>query len=129
MRPGTSQDAGKTGARGLLAGALGNGASIHEDLEITENGTVVTDADEWDWRMTIRRSYNDAPDLTLTTDDSTLTISQGASATTVQIRVAYTALSVLEGDYIVDLASKDAADRVIHWAHGVITFRHEPVWA
>lgn len=123
---------GQTGARGIISGTVSNGATWWEDIEITENGTVVTDADDWVWRLTIRESYDDAIALTLTTADGTLTISQGASATTLQIRVAYTALSALDGDYIADLASLDTSttpDRVIHWGHGLVTFRNEPVWS
>ena len=97
---------------------------------MTEDGTAIANTPTgWEWRMTFRLSYDDAPDLTLTTTDSTLTISQGADATTLQIRVDPDRLSDLEGDYICDLASKDTDDRIIHWAHGVVTFRHEPIWA
>lgn len=122
-----------TGARGLLSGTISNGATWWEDLEITENGTVITDADTWTWKMTFRESAeDDATVLVLSTTDGTLTISQGTDATTVQIRVAYTALSALEGDYICDLASLDTSttpDKLVHWAHGVVSFRNEPIWS
>ena len=116
-------------ARGVVSGTVSNGSTWHEDLEITENDTFITDAETWDWRFTFRASYAETPALTLSTDDATLTIVQSADATTVQIRVAYTALSAIEGDYIADLASKDGAGRVIHWLHGVATFRNEPIWS
>lgn len=128
-----SRTAGQTGARGIISGVISNGATWWEDVEITEDGTVITDADDWVWRMTFRETNDDsAAVLTLTTADGTLTISQGADATTLQIRVAYTALSDMEGDYICDLASLDTSttpDKVVHWAHGIVTFRDEPVWA
>lgn len=127
----TVRGAGQTGARGILSGVIPNGATWWENVEITEDGTVVASADTWVWRMTIREDYDDSPVLTLTTADGTLTISQGSSSTTLQIRVAHTSLSDINGDYIVDLASMDTSttpDRVIHWAHGIVTFRYEPVW-
>lgn len=118
-----------TSARGLVNGTVSNGSTWYEDLEITEAGTVVADADDWDWRFTFRRSYSVAVDLTLSTDETTLAIVQTADATTLQIRVPYTDLTSMEGDYIADLASKDTAGRVIHWLHGVVTFRDEPIWS
>lgn len=129
---GTSRQVSQTGARGLITGVVSNGATWWEDLAITEDGAVVTDADDWTWRMTFRETDDDAPVLTLTTADGTLTVVQEAANTKLEIRVVYTALSALEGDYICDLASLDTSttpDRVIHWAHGMVTFRDEPVWS
>lgn len=125
----TQRGAGVTGARGIISGSISNGASWHEDLEISENGTQITDAELLEWRFTFRHDYQDAPILTLTTTDNTLTIDQSDDdVTTIQIRVPYTSLSDMEGDYIADLASKDDDDRVIHWCHGQVTFRNEPIW-
>lgn len=128
----TSRQVGQTGAKGLISGMVSNGATWWQDLSITEDGTVITDADDWVWRMTFRKKVGDDPDLTLTTADGTLTVSQGASATTIQIRVVYTALADLDGDYICDLASLDTSttpDKLVHWAHGTVTFLDEPVWS
>lgn len=128
----TSRQVGQTGARGLISGTISNGATIWEDVEITEDGTVIANADTWEWRMTFRETDDDAPALTLSTTDGTLTIAQGATATTLQIRVVYTALSAIEGDYICDLASLDTTttpDKLVHWGHGMVTFRDEPVWS
>lgn len=129
----TSRQVGQTGARGLISGVISNGATWWEDVSITEDGTVIADADTWTWRMTFREANDeDSVVLTLSTTDGTLTISQGADATTLQIRVAYTALSDLEGDYVCDLASLDTStnpDKLVHWAHGIVTFRNEPIWS
>ena len=126
----TTNKSGGTGARGLISGIVSNGSTWWEDFQITEDGTVITSADTWTWKMTFREDYGCSAALTLTTADGTLTISQGASATTIQIRVAHTSLTDLEGDYICDLGSLDTSttqDRVIHWAHGNVTFRNEPI--
>lgn len=116
-----------------LYGSVSNGATWWEDVTLRLDGTVITDADTWDWQMTFRESeVDDATSLVLSTDDSTLTISQGASSTTLQIRVAYTSLSALDGDYICDLSSLDISttpDKLVHWAHGTVTFRNEPAWS
>ncbi len=128
----TSRQVAQTGARGLISGAISNGATWWEDVAITEDGTFITDADDWVWRMTFRESDDAAPALTLSTADGTLTILQTVTHTTLQIRVAYTSVSAPEGDYITDLASLDTSttpDRVIQWAHGNVTFRDEPVWS
>lgn len=131
--PTTSRQPGQTGAKGLISGVISNGATWWEDLEITEDGTVITSADTWTWRMTFREcDTDDSIVLTLSTTDGTLTVSQGADATTIQIRVVYTALSALEGDYICDLSSLDTSttpDKLVHWAHGIVTFRNEPIWS
>jgi hypothetical protein len=129
MSHGITSRSGNTGARGLIFGPVSNGSSWHEDLEITRDGSAVSDAQDWEWQLKLRVNYDESPDLALSTTDGTLTISQGAAATTVEIRVPYTSMSALEGDYIIDLASKDDDDRVIHWGHGMVTFRNEPVWS
>jgi hypothetical protein len=120
-----------TGAKGLISGTVSNGATWRENLEITEDGTFITDAPTFEWRMTFRQD-SDSPVLTLSTTDGTLTVTNSASATTVAIVVAYTSLSDLEGDYICDLASLDTSttpDDLVHWAHGVVSFRDEPIWS
>lgn len=131
MTSAVASNAVSSGAYGIIFGTISNGATWWEDVELTENDTVITNADTWTWRMTFRKTYDDTIDLTLSTTDGTLTISQGASATTLQIRVVYTALTNLEGDYICDLSSLDTSttpDRLRHWAHGVVSFRNEPIW-
>jgi hypothetical protein len=119
----------KTGARGIISGFVSNGATWWEDVELTENGTVVTDADTWLWKLEICKDP-DTADLTLSTTDGTLNITQGASATTLEIRVVYSALTALDGDYHAYLWSLDtstAPDRLILWGRGTITFLNEPV--
>jgi hypothetical protein len=37
------------------------------------------------------------------------------------------ALNSYQGDYVMDLASKDPADKVMLWAHGVVSLRPNPV--
>ena len=124
-----ARNGGQTGARSIVFGTISTGATWSEDVEITQDGTFVTDAETWDWRFTFRDATQNAPSLTLSTDAGTLAIVQGAAATTLQIRVAASSLSNLSGDFIADLASKDAVDGIIHWSHGIVAFFYEPpVW-
>ncbi len=120
-----------TGARNIVSGFVSNGATWYEDVAMSEDGSQIASADTFDWRMTFRDCEElDSLDLTLSTDDSTLAIVQAGSSTTLQIRVPYTSLSAMEGDFVCDLASKDpATGRVVHWAHGVVTFVNEPIWS
>ena len=136
MAVGTTPRSGETGARALLSGSISNGVTWYEDVAMTEDGTAISGTPaSWTWTMTFRESLeDDSAVLTLTTAASGgLTISQGADATTLQIRVAKATIAPLEGDYIVDLKSLDTTDttydsagRSIHWAHGVVTVRNEP---
>src|SRR5262245_24257504 len=92
----------KTAARATLRREVSNGASWVEDFDITEDGAAVTDADTWAWEMTFYKCPGGSVDLTLSTSAGTLTVVQGSSATTMQVR-AYTGLTNLCGDYLCDL--------------------------
>ncbi len=126
---------GETGARAILSGTISNGATWYEDVAMTEDGTAIAGTPtSWTWTMTFRESLeDDSAVLTLTTaTGGGLTIVQGSTETTLQIRVPKATISALEGDYIVDLKSLDSvttydsAGRSIHWAHGIVTVRNEP---
>lgn len=127
---------GDTGAHAILSGTISNGVTWYEDILMTEDGTAISGTPQnWTWTMTFRESFDsDSAALTLTTASGDgLTISQGSTSTTLQIRVAKADLSALDGDYVVDLKSLntsdttyDSAGRSRHWAHGVVTVRNEP---
>jgi hypothetical protein len=125
----------QTGARSLISGVVSNGSTWVEDVSMTEDGGAIANAEDWDWTMTFRTDRaSDSADLTLSTDDGTLAISQGADATTLEIRVPKASLTAMEGDYICDLKSLDTTDttadsagRSIHWGSGVVTFLNEPI--
>jgi hypothetical protein len=125
-----SRDPGlASGAKGKVSGTISNGATWSETLEITQNGTFISGATGWTWRFTFRKSYDDTPELTLTTADGTLTAANDSDSTNIAILVPPTSLSGMEGAYLADLASKDGSGVVTHWAHGTVTFVHEPVWS
>lgn len=136
MAVGTTSRSGETGAHAILSGTISNGASWYEDVAMTEDGAAISGSPaSWTWTMTFRESTeDDSAVLTLTTAASGgLTVTQGATETTLAIRVSKASISALEGDYIVDLKSLDTSDttydsagRSRHWAHGLVTVRNEP---
>lgn len=125
---------GNTAARGIISGEISNGATWIEDIEITEDGTAIAGTPaSWTWTLTLREDSETTAILTLTTTDSTLSISQGTDATTLQIRCPQSSLTNLRDDYIIDIRSQDTSDvtvesggKIIHWAHGSVTMLNEP---
>ena len=118
-----------SGARGTVAGIVSNGATWVEDIQIAENGAPITSADTMTWQFNFRQNDQTlSAALSLSTATGTLTIVQGTTETTVQIRVASSLLTNIEGDYIADLASRAVDGTVTHWLHGIVTFIKEPVW-
>lgn len=118
-----------TGARFRLTGTVSNGATWSESYSFAVDGAAITDADLFTWQFNFRSSYAEGVVLSLSTTDSTLTITQGAAATALGIVVPYASLSALQGDYIADLVYQTVAGARVHFAHGIVTFRYEPLWS
>lgn len=133
----TRRGAGETGARGIISGSISNGVTWSEDIEITEDGTAISGTPaSWGWYLMVREDYETAPILSLTTTAGTLVVTQGTDSTTLSIRVARASLTQIIGNYIVDIASVDTSDtspdsagESVHWAHGLVEFRNEPVFS
>lgn len=121
---------GETGARFKISGFVSAGASWVETYTFQIDGGVIdADADDWTWQLNFRKSYEDDVDLSLSTTAGHITVTNGADSTSVAISVAPTVLADMEGDYIADMAYQTAADVRVHWAHGIVTFRNEPIWS
>lgn len=120
-----------TGARFKISGTVSTGASWVETYSFQIDGGVIDDdADDWTWQFNFRKCYDDtSPDLSLTTGGGGLTVTNGADSTSIAISTSYSALDDLEGDYIADLAYQTGAGVRVHWAHGTVTFRNEPIWS
>jgi hypothetical protein len=114
------------GARNTVSGVISNGATWYENISIELNG--ITDPDTFTWTMTFQAQGSSGVDLTLTTADSTLTVTDnGDDTATMLINVPADSLSALCGDKICNVKSENPADdRVIHWAYGIVTFRDSP---
>lgn len=124
-----ARSAGDSGALFDLSGTISNNATWDELIYFTEAGVgmVLTG-------LTFRLQFREHPSdtsaaLDLTTTDGELVIANDDAGlpTILRINVAYTVISGLEGDYIADLVSKDADDKLTHWASGVVTFKQSPI--
>lgn len=117
-------------AQNTVTGLVSNGVTWVETVILTDqDGAQLTDVDADTWQFQFRADpESDSADLTLTTADGTLTVTEGASQTTLAINCAQSSLTNLEGDYVADLVSKAVADsRLTHRAHGIVTFRSDPI--
>lgn len=113
-------------ASNVISGTIDQDTTWYEDIELTQNGDPLTDVDDHVWTLTLYKEPGAGADLTLTTADSTLTITEGAT-TILGIRCAPSRLSALSGDYWCDVRSTDSsptvdgASRVYLWGRGVVT--------
>lgn len=117
------------GALFEMNGVVATNATWDEDIYFTEAGLpfVLTDLR---FKMTFRRYGCDQnASITLSTDAGTLVISDDDDgyARILRLNVTAGALNGYCGDYVTDLASEDNNGKVTLWAHGVVTFRQNPV--
>lgn len=111
-----------------LKGVISNGASWIASYRFQVGGAPLTDAEDFTWQWNLRDECNTVV-LSASTDDSTLTVENDDDNTTLSVNVPYASLSALVGDYVADIVyQNDDGDRV-HWAHGMMTVRDEPLWS
>lgn len=115
-------------AHNIISGEVSTGATWSEVFILRDqDGNDVTGVEGDDLQFQFRCFEDDtSPSLTLTSDDSEVTASEGAGVTTVVIYCAQSRLGGMEGDYVADLVSKDG-DVLTHRGHGTVTFRKSPV--
>lgn len=126
MRRGSNSHA----ADNHVSGVVSNGATWYETFQIKgQNGDNVTGLTSDTFQFQFRCSGDDdSAELTLSTTAGTLSVAEADGATTVTINVPASSLSSMEGDYVADLVSKAASGgRLTHRAHGVVTFRNDPI--
>src|SRR4029078_5876299 len=104
---------GEAGALFEVSGTVPTNATWNEDIYFTENGAPF-DISEMDWKLTLRNPHNTSADVTLATDAGTLSIQDERHGhdRILRISVAAGTLNSDQGDYVMDLASKDPADKV-----------------
>ena len=119
---------GEAGALFEVSGTVPTNATWNEDIYFTEDGAPF-DISEMDWKLTLRNPDNSSADVTLSTAAGTLSIEDDGDGhdRILRISVAAGTLNSYQGDYVMDLASKDPADKVTLWAHGVVSLRPNPV--
>lgn len=118
------------GAQNNIAGVLSNGAAWYQTISLTdENGSPLTGVNADTWQFQFRCSSEDTSTiLALSTTDGVLTVTEGADSTTMLINAPQSSLASMDGDYTVDLVSKAVSDgRLTHRAHGIVTFRNDPI--
>lgn len=114
-------------ASSIISGTVDNGSTWSEDIDLTQNGEPLTSVSDHVWTMEFYSEPGASADLTLTTADGTLTITE-STATTLGIRVGPSALSGMLGDYWCDLKSVDSSPTVdgeshtYLWGRGIVTF-------
>ena len=117
-------------AQNTVTGLISNGATWYETITLTdETGAQLTGVAADTWQFQFRADAgSDTADLTLSTVGGTLTVTEGASSTTLLINVPQATIDDMEGEYVADLVSKDSSDsRLTHRAHGIVTFRSDPI--
>jgi hypothetical protein len=113
-------------AQNIVSGTIDKEQTWYQDIEVTQNGSPLTDVDDHTWTLVLYKYPGASADLTLTTTDSTLTITEAAT-TLLGIRCASTRLAALCGDYLCDVISEDpnesvdGEDRKILRARGTVT--------
>lgn len=124
-----ARDQGGSGAMFEVSGYVATNATWSEDIYFTDEGSAM-DISELDWKMTFRcAAENTTADFTLSLSDYLSIEEDDDSGVERVLRIAVPAgqLSSYRGDYICDLASEDSQGVVALWAHGIISFRLNPV--
>ena len=124
------RSAGSHAADNHVTGVISNGATWYETFQIKDqNGDDVTGLTSDTFQFQFRSSEDDdSAELTLSTTAGTLSVAESDGVTTVTINVPQATISNMDGDYVADLVSKAASDsRLTHRAHGVVTFRNDPI--
>lgn len=125
-----ARTSGASGAYFEISGEVANNATWQENIYFMEAGApmVLTDLS---FKMTFRCSErDDSADYTLSTDGGSLSIEADPDSgieNILYINVPAGQLNSLCGDYVCDLASRDVNGVVSPWAHGIVSFRSNPV--
>lgn len=121
---------GQHAADNTVTGVISNGATWFETFQIKDqSGNDVTGLTSDTFQFQFRCDEGDvSTKLVISTTGGELSVSELNGATTVTINVTQSTISSMCGDYVADLVSKAASDgKITHRAHGVVTFRNDPV--
>ena len=125
-----ARTSGASGAYFEINGEVANNATWDEVIYFMEAGSpmVLTGLS---FQMTFRcDGQRDSADYTLSTADGTLAVEADPDSgieNNLAINVPKGSLNGLCGDYICDLASEDINGKVDAWAHGIVSFRPNPI--
>lgn len=116
-------------ALNAVSGEVSNNATWDELIYFRQDGLPMSIAD-FAFEFQFRRCDSSASlDLTLSTAAGDLVIADddNSQPTILNVNVPYTRISGMCGDYRADLVSKDANNKLTHWASGVVTFTNSPI--
>lgn len=114
-------------AKRRLDGVVSNGATWTDTIILSDDGAEISGASSGEWRLTLRCTFASSADLTLSSGDSELVITQNTDYTSITLDVAPATLANLCGDYHADLVHETTGGDITHWAHGVITVQDDPI--
>jgi hypothetical protein len=118
---------GDHGALFDMSGSVPINATWSEDLYFQEAGAAM-DLTGLSFKLTLRADpEDDGATYTLSTDAGTLAVTTDADAVEILRITAPPGTFSETGDFVADLASEDSSDVVMHWAHGTISLRKNPV--
>ncbi len=112
-----------------ITGSISNGVNWIETLVLTDgNGDQATGVSGDTVVLQLRKRVEDtSPDLTLSTSNE-LTLTEGATETTLDIYATASAVSALDAcDYTIDIVLDDAIIGTLHIAHGRISVFGSPI--
>lgn len=118
------QSSAQTGAKGIVSGAISNGATWIESFEMDLNGAEIAGADTSTWKFVFKKCDGGSPALTLTSG-SEITVTQNTTSTIFAINCPQGSIDSLCGDYQADFAQRDVSGNITHWLNGVVTFNEE----
>lgn len=122
--------AGASAAETVVSGEISIYATWQEDIYFFDPDGSAMDISAVDFFFQFRTDpmATDA-DVTLSTDAATMSIVTDSGSVQSILRIAAPAgtFDQYEGDMIADLVGVDTSSNVTHYAHGVVSFRNDPV--
>lgn len=127
------------GAETTISGEVSVNATWAEDIYFFDPDGAAMDISDLDFQLQFRHtgttydygwvapSSTASAEVVLSTDDDlSLVADEGAIISILRIEVAVGHFQNYAGDMIADLVAIDGDDRVIHYGHGVVSFRANP---
>lgn len=125
-----SRSLGESGAEATVSGTVSIFAKWSEDIYFRDPDGAAMDLTGLAFYFQFRcNAEATSADVTLSTAAGTLSIVADSGAVTSILRISAdsSTFSSYEGDMIADLVAVDGSGDETHYAHGVVSFRNNPV--
>lgn len=126
----TARSVGTSGAETVISGEISTYATWMEDIYFWTPEGAPMDISGLDFEMQFRCSPKEtSANITLSTSNTLLSIEEDAGLVDSILRIDVPAgtFSGHNGDMICDLVGIDSNNNIIHYGHGVVSFRNDPV--